>query len=109
MFGIKGRFGDLVLEPKLVAEQFDENGHASAELVFAGRKLKIVYCLTDMEDSKETGVRENTEVCRQDSLRVLSVTVHGKQKGSCIPRTEIESWDINEQHEIRAVLVKCVK
>ncbi len=109
MFGIKGRFGDLVLEPKLVAEQFDENGHASAELVFAGRKLKIVYCLTDMEDSKETGVRENTEVCRQDSLHVLSVTVHGKQKGSCIPRTEIESWDINEQHEIRAVLVKCVK
>lgn len=108
MFGIKGSFGDLVLAPKLMEEQFDENGCASAEIVFAGRKLKVVYCLTDMENGAETGNTEDAESCRQDSLQVLSVTAHGKQMSNRIPRTEIESWDRNEQHEIRAVLAKLV-
>ena len=41
--GIKGRFGDLELEPKLLAEQFDADGRASVLTLFAGRKLKITY------------------------------------------------------------------
>lgn len=104
MFGIKGSFGDLVLAPKLMAEQFDENGCASAELVFAGRKLKIVYSLTDMADDAEKGNKKNEAAGRQGSLQVLSVMVHGKQMDSRITRAEIESWDVNGQHEIRAVL-----
>ncbi len=43
VLGIKGRLGDLVLEPKLVPEQFDADGRASVLTLFAGRKLKVTY------------------------------------------------------------------
>jgi cellobiose phosphorylase len=43
VLGVKGRFGDLVLEPKLVPEQFDADGRASVLTLFAGRKLRITY------------------------------------------------------------------
>ena len=43
VLGVKGQFGDLVLEPKLVPEQFDADGRASVLTLFAGRKLRITY------------------------------------------------------------------
>jgi cellobiose phosphorylase len=43
VLGIKGRLGDLVLEPKLMPEQFDADGRASVQTLFAGRKLEIAY------------------------------------------------------------------
>ena len=43
VFGIRGHLGDLVLEPKLVREQFDASGKASVSTLFADRRLNIVY------------------------------------------------------------------
>ena len=43
VLGIKGRLGDLRLEPKLMPEQFDESGCACVTTLFAGRRLKISY------------------------------------------------------------------
>ncbi len=43
VYGVKGYLGDLVLEPKLVAEQFDDAGIASVTTVFNDRKLNISY------------------------------------------------------------------
>jgi hypothetical protein len=43
VLGIKGRLGDLVLEPKLMPGQFDADGRASVLTLFAGRKFKITY------------------------------------------------------------------
>ncbi|MFP4661599.1 MAG: GH36-type glycosyl hydrolase domain-containing protein [Halanaerobiales bacterium] len=43
VFGIKGHYGDLKLEPKLLKEQFDSNGIASIKIIFAGRELEIEY------------------------------------------------------------------
>ncbi len=43
VLGIRGRLGDLVLEPKLMPEQFDADGRASALTLFADRKLKVAY------------------------------------------------------------------
>lgn len=51
-FGVRGEAGDLLLAPKLTAEQFDEQGRASLSLVFAGKKLEIVY---ENEGMKEYG------------------------------------------------------
>jgi cellobiose phosphorylase len=42
-FGVRGQYGDLVLEPKLVADQFDHEGRARLITRFAGRKLEILY------------------------------------------------------------------
>lgn len=43
MFGVKGAWGDLAFEPKLLKEQFDEQGKASVEHIFNGKKLMITY------------------------------------------------------------------
>lgn len=43
VYGVKGYLGDLALEPKLVAEQFDGSGIASVTTVFNDRKLDIRY------------------------------------------------------------------
>jgi hypothetical protein len=43
VLGIKGQLGDLILEPKLMPEQFDADGRASVLTLFADRKLKVTY------------------------------------------------------------------
>lgn len=43
VFGVRGTAGDLILYPKLLAEQFDEEGFASLSVTFAGKQLVIVY------------------------------------------------------------------
>ncbi len=42
-FGVRGKAGDLVIDPKLTAGEFDEDGKASITLPFAGKTLKVVY------------------------------------------------------------------
>lgn len=43
VFGVRGNAGDLVLAPKLLHEQFDENNNASITVCFAGKQLEICY------------------------------------------------------------------
>ncbi|MEJ5309147.1 MAG: cellobiose phosphorylase [Anaerolineae bacterium] len=43
VFGVKGRQGALLLEPKLVAAQFDADGNAAIHTLFADRQLRVVY------------------------------------------------------------------
>lgn len=43
VFGIRGEAGDLLLYPKLLACQFDEKGHASISVPFAGKNFHILY------------------------------------------------------------------
>jgi cellobiose phosphorylase len=42
-FGVYGKLGDLVLNPKLVRDQFGADGEAGVTILFAGRKLEITY------------------------------------------------------------------
>ena len=41
-FGVRGELGNLVIEPKLMQEQFDQHGKAQIELVFANKRIKVV-------------------------------------------------------------------
>ncbi len=43
VFGVKGRLGDLVLSPKLLAAQFDAQGQCGLKTLFAGRTLEVTY------------------------------------------------------------------
>lgn len=43
VYGVRGECGDLVIEPKLTAKQFDEEGCASIRLQFAGKSIKVIY------------------------------------------------------------------
>ncbi|WP_058300860.1 GH36-type glycosyl hydrolase domain-containing protein [Gorillibacterium timonense] len=43
VYGVKGEMGDLVLEPKLTAEQFTADGDAAVTTLFAARRLQVSY------------------------------------------------------------------
>lgn len=43
VFGVRGENGDLLLEPKLVMQQFDALGNASLNTQFAGRPIEVLY------------------------------------------------------------------
>ncbi len=43
VLGIRGQWGDLVLAPKLVPEQFEKSGKITAEVCFAGKRLIVTY------------------------------------------------------------------
>ncbi|HSL45357.1 MAG TPA: cellobiose phosphorylase [Anaerolineales bacterium] len=42
VYGVKGELGNLVIEPKLMAEQFDDAGQTRVNTLFAGKPLEIV-------------------------------------------------------------------
>ena len=43
VFGVRGLYGDLLLQPKLVKEQFGAKGEAGVETYFAGKFFHILY------------------------------------------------------------------
>ena len=43
VYGVRGRMGDLTLQPALLASQFDCDGCAAADAMFAGRALRVEY------------------------------------------------------------------
>ena len=50
VFGVRGRMGDLVLEPKLTAELFDSAGAAEIQCTAAGRRVNVRYLNPDALD-----------------------------------------------------------
>jgi cellobiose phosphorylase len=76
VFGIKGQLGDLLLQPKLLREQFDVAGKATVVTQFADRKLRIIYnnpAGLDHGDYHIAGVKVNGEVasCNKSSDGVI--------------------------------------
>ncbi|WP_410769842.1 GH36-type glycosyl hydrolase domain-containing protein [Fontibacillus sp. BL9] len=97
VFGVKGYYGDLQLEPKLMKTQFDEAGKASVETLFAGRMLRIVYL--------------NPQGADYGGYRIQSVTLNGESipfvisgEGCLLHRNAIESLPETGLHELEIVL-----
>lgn len=95
VFGVKGEFGDLLLEPKFVREQLDARGTVGISLFFGGVPVHVVY-----EASQEAEVYSG----------VSQVTLNGLPvDGNRISRQMLQhpAADPEGQHvrnEIRAVL-----
>lgn len=97
VYGVKGNYGDLRLEPKLTAEQFDAAGEASVITGFAGRQLQIVY--------------RNLQRAEYGNYRIGQVTLNGvtldssSREGGClIPRQAIEALPEGAVHRIEITL-----
>lgn len=76
VFGAKGELGNLILEPKLVKEQFDKDGVACVELEFAGKRLEIRYENPTGMDAGEYKISEvlsevPAEICSDGKRAVL--------------------------------------
>ncbi len=53
VFGVHGENGDLVITPKLLRKQFDEEGKASISLLFAGKELEVTIKNTSAKEYHE--------------------------------------------------------
>ncbi|WP_435921861.1 GH36-type glycosyl hydrolase domain-containing protein [Paenibacillus sp. DYY-L-2] len=97
VFGVKGFYGDLHLEPKLTKAQFDDAGQACVETLFAGRMLRVVYL--------------NPQGADFGSYRVKSVLINGesatysaKGNGCLVERSVIEALSEDGVHAVEIVL-----
>ncbi|MDO8580290.1 MAG: cellobiose phosphorylase [Candidatus Omnitrophota bacterium] len=57
-FGVRGEEGDLLIDPKLVKEQFDRRGQASVSCTFAGKRIQVVYENPQRLDFDEYRIKE---------------------------------------------------
>lgn len=90
MFGVKGRLGSMVLEPKLQKEQF-MNGRAAVSLNFGERRWHIIYV---NQAGKESG-----------EYKIAAVSIDGNKRqiqGTevTIPLQEIQLLEKDIIHEI---------
>lgn len=97
VYGVKGRLGNLSVEPKLKKEQFDEKGSAAVHTVFADRKLKLVFT--------------NKEKADYYDYSVESITVDGvpadftnEDGAAVIGRDHILRLEENQEHIIEVIL-----
>jgi cellobiose phosphorylase len=95
MFGVKGKLGDLSLEPKLMAEQFDEKGKASITSFFAERTLRLEY---ENPGCLEIGDYEIEEIWINDVKYLF------QQGEAIISRETIQMLNEDEEHIIRVIL-----
>lgn len=94
MFGVKGSFGDLALAPKLLKEQFDEQGKACVTHVFHGKKLRITY--------------ENPSGKGYGSYRIAEVLLNGKKAAGEDGILKKEMIDLADAGQIQDIVVKLV-
>lgn len=88
VFGVRGEFGDLLLKPKLVDEQLDQDGCIGIRLVFSGVPVHVVY---------RAGTRSDVYT------GVVNVRIDGKEvEGNLIDKNMLTN---PEGHEITAELV----
>ena len=95
VFGVRGENGDLLLEPKLVAEQFDEAGDAQITLPFAGKTIEVVY---------RNKARKN-----YGDYKIAKVVINGEELAvegdrGLIAREVIEAYD-GDCHKIEVELL----
>lgn len=96
VFGVKGQTGNLVLEPKLVLEQFDAEDKAKLEMIFAGHTFEIQY---ENENRLEYG---EYEVGKAVVDNVYLEIVDGK---AVLKRDIIDKLQ-GQNHKITATLIK---
>ena len=97
MFGVRGQVGDMILEPKLLKEQFDEEKKASLTLQFADKNWKITYLNREEKDYGEYQIADVTV----DGEKINFVP---KQHEAILPKNMIEKLSGNETHQIEVVL-----
>ena len=97
MFGVRGQIGDMILDPKLLKEQFDEEKKASLTLKFADKNWKITYLNCEDKDYGEYQIADVTV----DGEKINFVP---KQHDAILPKNMIEKLSGNETHLIEVVL-----
>lgn len=102
MFGARGTLGDLMIEPKLLKEQFDSEGKAGIYFAFADKSFHLVY---ENAESREYGEYGISRIWIDGQETAESRKLNGKpEQRSVISRQHIDSLPENMLHEIKVVL-----
>jgi cellobiose phosphorylase len=97
VYGVRGGFGDLVLEPKLKREQFDLSYCASVKTVFAGSKLNVIYRNCECLDYGEYSIKSIT-------IDNCPIEFEFNDKKAMICRNRIELLKCGEIHNVEVTL-----
>lgn len=96
VFGIRGASGDLILHPKLLAEQFTSDGTASIAVTFAQKRLDITYVNKNKKDfgtySVISAFCDNTELMIAENSYAM------------LPRKMLETLS-DELHRVTITLI----
>lgn len=96
VFGVRGEAGDLLLYPKLLAEQFDSNGISSITVPFAGKRFVITY---QNKNGKDFGAYTiGSAYCGQEKLTIC------EDSSALLARNVIESLP-GETHRITVEII----
>lgn len=91
MFGVKGAYGKVKFEPKLLTEQFDAKGDIRVECVLMEKKLCVIY--------------HNPKHLEYGTYKISEVTVNGQQQDTGAGSCEIEPSVFGEfENQIELVL-----
>jgi cellobiose phosphorylase len=97
VLGIRGRLGDLVLEPKLTREQFSADGTATALTLFADHRLAVTY--------------HNPAGLDHDRYGITEITINGQPvpfgrhgRGALLAREVIASLEAAGTHQLDVIL-----
>ncbi|MFX0206575.1 MAG: GH36-type glycosyl hydrolase domain-containing protein, partial [Candidatus Hodarchaeota archaeon] len=93
VFGVRGELGDLLIEPQLMASQFDKLGKARVTTLFANRRIRVTI---NNEKRKEAGEYRINKVRINDI--VVSFTKY--ENGALIPREFIEELKLRTVHNM---------
>ncbi|MDO4338866.1 MAG: cellobiose phosphorylase [Eubacteriales bacterium] len=96
VFGVRGTAGDLILYPKLLAEQFDADNAASVTASFAGKRLEITYINKNGKDFGSYIVASAS--CGNVPLMVM------EDSYAFLPRKTLDSLS-DETHRITVTLI----
>jgi cellobiose phosphorylase len=58
IFGIKGKYGALCIEPKLSIDYFNEEGISEISTIFSGRNINVVFVNKDYLDFGSYSIKE---------------------------------------------------
>lgn len=94
VFGVHGEIGDLVIRPKLLREQFDEQGYARLEFVFADKNFQV--CFYNPEKLTYGEYKIHQAACEGKYLNV-------QEMSAVLERSQIASWP-DQVHKIEIEL-----
>ncbi|WP_167959015.1 GH36-type glycosyl hydrolase domain-containing protein [Anaerosporobacter faecicola] len=102
MFGVRGEEGDLVLEPKLLLEQFDEKKQVSIRTMLSGHFIEVIYRNPKEKEYGDYEIKEvkvNEEDVQQETACLL-------RKGSKVrfPKSIVEQYPVEATIRISITL-----
>lgn len=98
VYGIHGKTGNLVIDPKLRSQQFDISGKAAVKTVFAGRMLEILF------------VNKSRLDCGSYSVKYITIDgrplrLNTSENAVLLERGSIESLDREVLHRMEVTLM----